>query len=281
MLSVALLAGCNRERSTPAFVVQPARPPDPTAGAAPLFTIDLQSPRLPLAALASYKVTVDDPVYKQTKHYQGVRLNEVVDTLAPAASRIPETAHLVMVCLDGYRAALPLSLARQGGILANRDIDAKEAWEALPAGTAVKTPAPYYLVWEPSAAAGAAKLPWPYGVVGIEVWSADPADRARPVRTDGAVGRGYEVFRQKCISCHRINGAGGTLGAELNTPVNVTEYWNRIALKQFILDPTAIRADSKMPRLSSLTSDEVESVLSYLDSMKYQKLALKSRVDVR
>ena len=47
-------------------------------------------------------------------------------------------------------------------------------------------------------------------------------------------------FMGKCINCHRVNGAGGALASELNTPANVTEYWNPLALRQFILNPASI-----------------------------------------
>lgn len=273
---LALLPGCNREPPAPAFVVQPAKPADPGAGDAPLFTIQLQPAPGALHKLPRHGADVQDPVYRRPKRYEGYRLSEVVERLAPAGTRLGDAAHLVMVCLDGYRAPLTLGAARSGGgILAMRDRDANSAWENLPPGTAVTTPAPFYLVWEPAAAAGDVKRPWPYGVVAIEVWLADPAHRARPSPMDGILRRGYDVFLQKCISCHSVNGAGGTLGAELNTPVNVTEYWNPVALKQFILDPPSIRAHAKMPRLGSLSGDEVDAVLAYLAAMKYQKIAAK------
>jgi mono/diheme cytochrome c family protein len=276
-MTLALLPACGREAPAPAaFAVQPAKPADPGAGAAPLFTVQLQPAPAALRSLVARRVDVEDPVYRRAKHYEGFRLSEIVERLAPAGARLGDDVHLVLVCLDGYRAPLTVGLARSGGgILATRDRDAAGTWEDLPPGTPVKTPAPFYLVWEPSAAPTGAKLPWPYGVVAIEVWLADPADRAKPSRTSDGIGKGYDVFVQKCISCHRVNGAGGTIGAELNTPANVTEYWNPVALKRFILNPGSIRAPSKMPQLTSLTEDEVDAVIEYLASMKDQKLVVK------
>ena len=273
---LALGAACGRDPAPTAFVMQPPKVGDPEAGAAPLYMIQLEPRPAALKGLTTYRVDVEDPVYRRLKRYQGFRLGEVVDRLTPARTRLSDEAHLVLVCMDGYRAQLTLGLARNGeGVLATRDRDSAATWEELPAGTPVRTPAPLYLVWEQSAKSSGATPPWPYGVVAIEVWLADPADRAKPSHTNDGIGKGYGVFREKCISCHRVNGAGGTLGAELNTPANVTEYWNPVALRQFILNPASIRAASRMPSLTSLTDDEVDAVLAYLTSMKYQKLVVK------
>jgi mono/diheme cytochrome c family protein len=276
IMVLALVAACSREHATTSFITQPPKVADPEAGAAPLYIVQLEPRPAALQGLATHRVDVDDPVYRRLKRYEGFRLDEIVDRLTPARRRLGDDAHLVLVCLDGYRAQLRLGLARNGGaILAMRDRDAAETWEKLPPGTAVGTPAPFYLVWGESSGSSRAKLPWPYGVVAVEVWLADPADRAKPSRTTDGIGTGYAVFREKCISCHRVNGAGGTLGAELNTPANVTEYWKPVALRQFILNPASIRAASRMPKLTSLTEEEVDAVLAYLASMKYQKLVVK------
>lgn len=276
-MAVSLMQACDRgANATAKFEVQPAMPPRASVGAAPLFTIELQPPPAPLRELASHRVKVDDPVYLRGKSYEGISVSDVVDRLTPPGARITDDAHLVMVCLDGYRASLTLWLARKGGgILARRDTDAAATWEGLPGSTSVRTPAPFYLVWEPAAAASGTQLPWPYGIVAIEVWLADPANRAKPSRTVNGIGRGYSLFAEKCISCHRINGAGGTLASELNTPVNVTEYWNPLALKQFIVNPGSIRAQSKMPHLTSLTAADIDAIVVYLESMKYEKLQVK------
>ncbi|HET9384913.1 MAG TPA: cytochrome c [Gemmatimonadales bacterium] len=277
LTAVALLSACRREAPVPTgFVMEPARPGNTGTDASPLFTIQLEPQPAALQELATHSIDVEDPVYRRPKRYEGFRLSEVVERLAPARASLGDDAHLVLVCRDGYRAPLTMRLARGGGnILAKRDRDAAATWEQLPSGTAVKTPAPFYLVWEPSARADGRERPWPYGVVAIEVWLADPADRAKPSRTGDGIARGYDVFKQKCINCHRVNGAGGALASELNTPANVTEYWNPLALRQFILNPASIRAESKMPRLTGLAEHEVDAVLEYLESMKYQKLVVK------
>jgi mono/diheme cytochrome c family protein len=271
-----LAAACAREPAAPAFHMTPPAAVDPGKGTAPLQTLPLDPRPSVLQGLPTRRVDVDDPVYGRRKQYEGFRLDEIVDRLTPPGTRLEDTAHLVLVCLDGYRAQLPLGLARAGrGVLATRDLGAgSRTWDDLPPGTAVKTPAPLYLVWEDSAKSIGQKLQWPYGVVAIEVWLADPADRAKPHNTSGNIGKGYALFRDTCFNCHRVNGAGGLVGPELNTPANVTEYWNPVALRRFVLNPASIRAGAKMPTLPNLTANDLESILTYLTSMRDQKLAI-------
>ena len=179
------------------FVIEPARAPVATEGTAPLFTIDLVSAAERLRQVSTRRVKVDDPVYRQPKTYEGYRLSEVVDSLAPSRRSVSDEAHLVMVCLDGYRPALRMSVARSaGGILAVRDLEAASRWQDFPSTVTVRSPAPYYLVWTPAATSASPHLPWPYGVAAIEVWAGDPLNRAKPSETDVAAAKGYEVFAQ-------------------------------------------------------------------------------------
>jgi mono/diheme cytochrome c family protein len=275
LLPIAVM-GCRRESpDSDRFSVEPAKTADAAAGTAPLFTIDLRSSSPRLSGLSSHRVQVDDPVYERSKTYDGLRLADIIDLFAPGGTRLPDDAFLVFVCLDGYRAPLAMRLARNGGILATREPGAAAEWEPLPAGSPVRSPAPYYLVWEPAAVSTGAHLPWPYGVIAIEAWTSDPLDRAKPVSSATQVVEGFDVFTRRCISCHRINGAGGTMAAELNIPVNVTEYWNPAALRQFVVDPRSIRAEAKMPKIADLTPQDVDRVIAYLDDMKFRKLLLE------
>lgn len=68
-----------------------------------------------------------------------------------------------------------------------------------------------------------------------------------------------------------MNGVGGVVGPELNVPANITEYWNRAALKQFIRNPASIRRDAKMPTPTGLSEADVDAVVAYLAHMKGRK----------
>jgi mono/diheme cytochrome c family protein len=82
---------------------------------------------------------------------------------------------------------------------------------------------------------------------------------------------GHELFVTHCLKCHSINGVGGTLGPELNSPCSVTEYWNGRLLSRFIRNAGSIRAGTKMPTFDSLTEKDVQVIVEYLRSMAGHK----------
>lgn len=84
------------------------------------------------------------------------------------------------------------------------------------------------------------------------------------------VSKGSQMFKQRCATCHAINGIGGEVGPELNYPKSVTEYWTEAGLKQMMKDPTELRDNSRMPSLH-LKDKQVENILAYLRWMAANK----------
>jgi len=222
-----------------------------------------------LERLRSRRIRVDDPVYHVSKEYEGYDVGDVIDALLGPDVRVGANVDVVFVCSDGYRARLPIANIRDGGVLAARDtsVPLDVRWQPLRQGREYMLPAPYYLVWPPRRNP-AIEYPWPYRVVALEL--------ARPeqkVQTgDPAVSRGEDLFRQYCARCHAVNLQGGTLGPELNVPLNVTEYWNAETLKKLIHDPALVRASSKMPASTQLNGADVDAIVAYLTFMKGNKI---------
>jgi cytochrome c1 len=73
------------------------------------------------------------------------------------------------------------------------------------------------------------------------------------------------------MKCHSINFVGGTMGGELNVPLNVTEYWKPKELIAFISNPQSVQATSKMPKLG-ISSEDAFAVSQYLEAMATQKV---------
>jgi cytochrome c oxidase subunit II len=113
---------------------------------------------------------------------------------------------------------------------------------------------------------------------------AEPADQfnawlseqAAPAAPTGS--RGEQVFQQStCVSCHTIRGltgASGTVGPDLthvggratigagvldNTPAN---------LRAWISDPQKIKPGVLMPAFSSLSADDLNALVAYLEGLK-------------
>jgi len=97
----------------------------------------------------------------------------------------------------------------------------------------------------------AAFLLQPRGVFELEVvdWSRADAER------------GGEIFRRsRCVTCHSLNGRGGTLAPELaHVGAKVARDW----LYAWIKDPHRLQPDTLMPRFR-FTDDEVRDLAAYV-----------------
>ncbi len=73
--------------------------------------------------------------------------------------------------------------------------------------------------------------------------------------------RGRELYaRARCVTCHRVDGRGGTLGPDLShAGSRVTREW----LWSYLIDPFRDQPDTLMPRFT-WTSDEARDIASYL-----------------
>jgi mono/diheme cytochrome c family protein len=85
--------------------------------------------------------------------------------------------------------------------------------------------------------------------------------------------RGFELYSKSCMTCHGINGVGGTLGPDLNYPKNVYEYWQPDQLKSYVQDPSKFRLNAKMPSFEALGKDNIVAILEYVKHMQGHKVA--------
>ena len=188
-----------------------------------------------LRSLAVTKVTVEDPVYRQTKRYEGFWLEDVL-RLAGVGLRDGDV--LIVSSLDGYQARLSrLQYPGAKALLAIRDLDEPTGWEVFTHGKERVIPGPFYIVWQTAPGVNIPGLAWPYQIQKLEM--RDMMESRRQLFPPGAearpeVLRGFNVFMQSCVTCHSINLQGGVLGPELNIPKNITEYRELGYLTEFI-----------------------------------------------
>lgn len=192
--------------------------------------------------------------------YRGVPARTLLDAVFGEAWR--EAGAVLFECADGYRAMIGSDkLLAHDALLAwaSGDDHAFTLVNTLQGGESVRL-APFYLVWdnigvEPLLTDGAND--WPYQVVGISLIDAREhlAGAWPPADAPPAVMRGFDSFRRHCVACHAVNGSGGHKGPDLNRPQSVTQRLSGEALRNWMLEPAAIRPGTTMPGLPATLAD--------------------------
>ncbi len=236
-----------------------------------------------LRALAGGRrsMTVHEPHEDAQRSYVGVPAGALLQALFGDSWR--DAGAVQFECADGYRALIePTKLAEHRALLswARSDSESFALVNRLQNNEAVEL-GPFYLVWDnlesPELQALGAN-DWPYQIVGIAL--VDIAERLPrilpPKDADAVVQRGFEAYRQHCVSCHSINGQGGGKAPELNVPSSVTEYFADGWLQRWMLEPTKVRLNTTMPALApSLRKAQREALAAdieaYLRAMAQHK----------
>lgn len=252
-LAVALLTACAADTKPPAF------------------TLGVGNEQLDYAKLEAITkavdVDTDDPVYGRFKHYRAFPLLPILEKVFGDKKTLAGK-QFVIHSTDGY--AVPVTgdiLTEDGAYLAFRDREQAQ-WE--PIGARKTNPGPIYLVWTGAAHADMATYPWPYSVARIEQVESLAALYPRTAPKDTTAKRGHELFLHKCVKCHAINRQGGTVGPELNVPMNVTEYWTIDQIKAYVKNPATFRYGA-MPANPDLTDQDLSALAYYFLAMKAQK----------
>lgn len=183
-----------------------------------------------------------------------------------------EDVTFLFVCQDGYRSPVKAEEIRVlPAYLAFASSDGK------PFELDKKPLGPFYLVWDSE------KYPerklggnWPYQVVAIDRANFSQAYAATlpPPRSNAQVKHGFAVFRKKCLSCHQINGQGGSMGIDLNHPSSVTEYIKKPYLQKIISDPSKVRGRATMPALDPKfpqREQAIQDIIAYLEAKAAQR----------
>jgi len=219
-------------------------------------------------------VTIDDPVYVARKSYDGFSLPEVL-----SLAGLPKDAkgdELVFTAKDGYSPNVSFAeLKAHKAVLVFQEHGQQKHFSRVAQGKSKLDPGPWYVVWEEGKALGD-KVPWPYQLAKIEVVDfAQRYDKIFPAKEEegSSVRRGFGLFKNQCIRCHSLNLQGGEVGPELNSPKNITEYWDKPTLRAFIRNAGSFRLKDKMPAFPELKDSDLDDLLAYFGYMKDHKLA--------
>lgn len=185
---------------------------------------------------------------------------------------------LLFTCRDGYQPSVPVArlLSHDAYLAFERVASPDFAIDKRESGRVQRIPlAPYYVVWDnldDETLRRDHDYGWPYQVVGIE--SIDAAEHypamAPPPESDAQVQAGFRDFRIHCSRCHALNGAGGAIGPELNTPAQPAGARDPEWLRRWIDDPAAFAATTRMPALNPALPDRAETldgIVAYLQAM--------------
>lgn len=251
--------------------------PDLTATSPARGTVTLKGDSLG----AGREVRVVDPNNDSDRIYLAVPLTKLLDDAFGPAWKQPGS-DLIFHCSDGYRCVVPsstiqehtayLAYARKGGEPFQVYSKAQHRTASL---------APYYLIWDSGddvALQEVGSSLWPYQIVKIEL---EPraevyAGVTPPEGSSEQVRKGFEAFGRYCLSCHTMNGRGGSRAPDLNYPVNVTEYFDESWLFRLIDEPRDLRWNATMPGLNrKLPNREqtIRDIIAYLKSMRDKKIA--------
>lgn len=226
------------------------------------------------------RITVaNDISYGKAMTYLAVPLAALLTEFSPPADAVIES-----IAIDGFAAHLPLALVTNTDLakaVAWLAIEPdNQPWPALPGKT--QSAGPFYIVWTGAAVASVRSEQWPFQVkrlesqtLPLERWPALNVDSSLPAADPARVGK--TLFVKQCLPCHALNGAGtGTMGPDLNHPMNPIRYMTRDGLHALIRDPKSVRSwpGMQMPGFApeQMTDEEIDSIVSYL-----QHIAVRSQ----
>lgn len=120
-------------------------------------------------------------------------------------------------------------------------------------------------VTEQEAADLAAFLEWVGNIDNHDWPPQDSEDRmsAAERRATGGAGlsRGAAAFQQRCMGCHAIGGAGGSIGPALDA---VGSKYDAATIAALIADPKSVNPDSKMPAQGDVGEDDRQAIGEFL-----------------
>jgi len=222
-------------------------------------------------------VEIFEPHEKKDLVAQAYSFSEVMDKLSPGWRSSEE---VLFTCLDGYQPSIPVEKFLKYDAYFAVGFKGRKKFHMIHPEKKSIDVGPFYMVWRTKDGKKLNDLSsmWAYQVKAIELIKfSDKFPKMSPPKGSGEkVKKGFVLFREKCMSCHKMNGEGGDMGPELNYPVSVTQYFKPKWLKQWIIDPASVRQKTKMPKLFSGTPQShrrAQEIILYLRSMSHKKIS--------
>ncbi len=206
--------------------------------------------------------------------YQAVTFREILESVY-GAHWGEAGEELLFTCADGYQPSIPLSIFKSNKSFLALSKPGEEFKAITIKDKKSISLGPIYLIWENlknldiREKAGSI---WPYQVVAVDLikfkdrfGKMAPHEKASPAAREG-----FLVFREKCMSCHKMNGEGAPAGIDLNRPVPKIQMYNPKSFEKWIMEPKALRPETSMPGLMATdpkAAKHIAPLLKYLESM--------------
>lgn len=205
------------------------------------------------------------------KAYRVVALQPLLKKVYGPKLYGPDTT-FVFVCSDGYRSPVKSEeLQKYPAFLAYASADKQPfTLENKPLG-------PFYLVWDTNRFPQRARDGGtPFQILAVEriSWSEQYSAVLPPPKSSPQVLHGFSLFRHYCLSCHQVNGQGGSMAIDLNRPLSVTEYIREPYLYRIIDNPQKVRGRATMPPLDPTLPNRdqaIKDLIAYLKAKAQQR----------
>lgn len=273
LLSVLYIACDSSQKSSKKDSLQVAKLAIEEALINDSLTIDLLDLKQKGLLTNTQIITVKlDPVYHKKKRFNALLLKDILEKYSSMKNMNVADLKIVFECEDGYKPEMSLEkLLSAKAFLAVSDANAPKgrAWEILLKNGQETKIEPFYVVYE-DVSGEDVSYKWPYNLVKIHLAPLHENDAALKPKDESTLA-GYELFKNRCQTCHAINKIGGKMGPELNYPKSVAEYWKTDDLIAFIQNPASYRNEVKMPNLG-IKPEEATEIVKYLSYMSEHKL---------
>jgi len=223
---------------------------------------------------------------ERIRRYRGFKFSDILQSKIDVASF--DEYVVAFTCLDGFDPTINFEITQKLGqldaLLAFQQVDpegekeelSKDGlWELIKTPMGIVSPGPFYLIW--STPEGTYWQAWPFQIKSIRIIKASdyeemiskirPSQEVMEHDPKSNIQLGFEQFRGKCLTCHQINGFGGTK-ASVNLIERIKGFPTGVASLEFIefiiKNPPSGMSDIKDTKFSE---GDIEKINEYLRHM--------------
>jgi mono/diheme cytochrome c family protein len=248
-------------------------------------TVDVAGKSVDLTKLKAVEVTRPDLQVGGQRHYRGVPLSSVVDSLKPGK----QADTVLLKFANGMQVPLPrdAKLWKELEPFIALEVERDGAWsadfpEVAKAGAEERDVRPLVFngnkfvvstAAHPAVAPAAREngfTPFAYvdTLVGVELVNAAEREQAIKVTRDAAAQSGFKVFLSHCQFCHGVRQVGARYGRDFATPSLAEKDAKALLLHVRYRDADAAEKGQMMPYFKDVGADDVKALLTWIRAVE-------------